>query len=92
MSKKRQVLNLAAEMTRVASGSIKYGSQDTMVKEACERALDLIDLTLEDSRWRKEFLQWRYLRDAVVSLYLGKADPVVAKLICHWLMGLSERA
>ncbi|MBU4481375.1 hypothetical protein KKH59_03620 [Patescibacteria group bacterium] len=90
LTQKQQLLNLAAELARISLSMNRYGSQDRLVKESLERAFDLVDLILQDPRWKKQSLEWRYFRDGLSLLYLGKADALIAKFFYTWLINFSE--
>ena len=90
MPQKQQLLNVAAELARVSVGIARYGHRDQITRGAYERAFDLIDLTLEDSRWESQSLQWRYLRDVLASLYQGGGDRAVLNFLYNWLVKTSE--
>ncbi|MBI4359227.1 MAG: hypothetical protein HY577_01390 [Candidatus Nealsonbacteria bacterium] len=90
MTQKEQLLNLAAELARVSAAINRYGAEDRMAKQAGERALDLIDLILDDARWQEQSLNWRYLRDVVAASYLGRVDSVVTNFFSNWLITRSD--
>jgi len=90
MPKKQQILNLAAEVARVSAAINRYGARDLIAKQACERALDLIDLILEDARWREQSLRWRYFRDVIAASYLGRVDSAATNFLSDWLIKTSE--
>lgn len=90
MPLKQQLLNLAAELARLSSAINRYGNNDPLAREAGERALDLIDLILEDPRRQNQSLRWRYLRDFIAASYLGRVDPVATRFFSDWLVKTSE--
>jgi hypothetical protein len=88
-SKKRQILNIAAELCRIQQGELYQNVGPGDIKNAYERALELIDLTLQDPKWQG-FHQLYELRDCIATLYLGKTNPVIVKFFYTWLMNLSK--
>ncbi|MFA7385344.1 MAG: hypothetical protein WCZ99_00115 [Candidatus Paceibacterota bacterium] len=74
-SKETQILNIASEFSRAKNWLIK---QDTPEVINClERALELVDITINDKKWRnglKELLRWRGLL-AIFYLKKDKSLP-----------------
>ncbi len=67
-SKKEQIGAVAAEILRAQIWQKK--DKDKFIS-ALERALELIDLTIEDKRWKQEYLMIFWLRDEIAKFYLG---------------------
>lgn len=89
-SKKQQILNIASEICRIYQKELRENKRSEQTKAAYERALELIDLTLCDPKWRgcKELYQ---LRDSIAALYIGKTHPAIGKFFYTWLINLSEQ-
>ncbi len=64
-----QMLNIGAEVNRVIHWKEKEdkANQD----KAIERALELIDLTINDKRWRFRLLEILRLREVFCDLFIG---------------------
>ena len=68
LPKRIQLLSIMAELERARVWESDRGAQFT---GALGRALDLIDLTLADLRWKEETLQLLTLRDEIAGRYAG---------------------
>jgi hypothetical protein len=67
-----QLGHIGAELTRAA-----LAAPDTDLRRALlERAFELIDLSLDDPRWRPTVLQLLTLRSLVAEAYLGDAPAL----------------
>lgn len=88
-SKKDQLLNIAAEVSRFYHQQLQENGLNDKAKMAAERGFELIDLTLRDPKWRGGHELYQ-LRDALAALYVGKADPAIAKFFYTWLINFSE--
>lgn len=89
LSKKEQALNIATELRHIYKGELYQNVAPTDIKKFYERALELIDLTLQDPKWRG-YHQLYKLRDALASLYLGEPQPVIVSFFYNWLINLSQ--
>lgn len=87
--KKAQLLNIAAELSRIYHGEIFGRQEEKNLRQTYERALELIDLTVQDPKW-KGFKDLYQLREAISALYLKKSDPVIVRFFYNWLLKLSE--
>lgn len=67
-SKSEQLLFIASEFDRAR---IWQREDKEKFLLALERALELIDLSLADSKWRKDVIQLFTLRDEVAKFYAG---------------------
>ena len=78
LTKREQLLAIAAEFTRAKVW------QDNKDKEkfimALERALEMIDLSLEDTKWRDSLLALLRLRDEVAGFYAFKRTDDISLL------------
>jgi len=90
MPKKQQLLNLSAELARVSSAFGKYGNEDQITKEGYERAIEMVDLMLEDKRWREMAMNLRFFRDSLASLYLNKVNPEVVNFFSRFFIDISQ--
>lgn len=88
-SKKKQILNIAAEFCRIYQAELYKNVSPENIKHSYERALELIDLTLQDPKWHgcSELYQ---LRDSLAALYIGKTDPAIVKFFYTWLLNFSQ--
>lgn len=66
-----QLRNIAAEIER-ARVSDEGGDAD-LFRSALERALELVDLSLADPRWRHDALKLFVLRNEVARRYAGES-------------------
>ncbi len=69
-SKSQQLLMLGSEIVRAKVWQNQPSDKDKFLS-AIERALELIDLTLNDRRWQENFFNLLYLRDELVKFFLG---------------------
>ncbi len=67
-SKRDQLAHIASEIMRAS-----LASNENDCKAVLERAIDLIDLSLSDSKWRDDSLMILYLRDRLANVYIGKS-------------------
>ena len=73
-----QLKHIAAELSRATSASLHDDNE--WASGAYERAITMIDASLEDPQWRDKGLLYR-LRDAVAALYIGRVDPAISRFI-----------
>ena len=67
-----QMANIGSEISRSIHW---YGENDKEEKEkSVERALELIDLTISDKRWKGRLREIFRLREVVCDLFLGNND------------------
>lgn len=84
-----QLRNIAAELARATNAELHHQST-AWITEAMERALAMIDASIEDSQWsEKKFLH--QLRDAIASLYAHPADPAISRFITNELLAKSMK-
>lgn len=82
-----QLKHIATELSRATQASL-HGNND-FEKSAYERAISLIDATIEDLRWQDRGMLYR-LRDAVAALYAKKIDPAISNFIFLQIMERAE--
>jgi len=82
-----QLKHIAAELSRATQASLR-GNND-LEKSAYERAISLIDASIEDSQWQDKSMLYR-LRDAVAALYAEKTNPAVGNFIFFKVMEDAE--
>ena len=82
-SKDAQLKNIAAELSRATQASLC--GEEKWVSGAYERAISMIDASLEDPQWAEKDLLYQ-LRDAVAALYAGKPDPAISRFMYLQLM------
>jgi len=88
-SKKEQILDIAAEFRRIYKGELYRNVAPKDIKKYYERALELIDLTLHDPKWRGHHELYQ-LRDSLAALYLGEPQPAIVNFFYSWLINLSQ--
>lgn len=79
-SRDTQLKNVAAELLRATKASLGVKENEAQKNGAYERALSLIDASIDDPKWQNKELLYQ-LRDAVAALYVGKADPAISRFI-----------
>lgn len=77
-SKDTQLKHIAAELSRATQASLR-GNSD-WVAGAYERAISMIDASLDDPRWKDKKLLYQ-LRDAIAALYAGQPDAAISNFI-----------
>ncbi len=80
-NKHQQLLIIAAEFTRAKNWQHK--DQEKFLS-ALERALQLIDLALYDSKWRRDFYMLLRLREEVARFYAFKRTDNIS-ILCDIL-------
>jgi len=88
-SKDAQLKNIAAEISRATHASLR--GEEELVNGAYERAISMIDASLEDPRWADKSLFYE-LRDAIAALYARKVDPAISNFIYSQLLLTSSTA
>lgn len=83
-SKDMQLQHIAAELSRATEASLR-GDKD-WASGAYERAISMIDASLDDPRWQDKELLYQ-LRDAIAALYIGKLDPAINRFIYSQIAG-----
>jgi hypothetical protein len=75
LSKDKQILNICSELIRAKNWLLK--NKNDYMKNSLDRALELIDLTSADRKWRrgslKELLR---LREALSEFYIENSNDV----------------
>jgi len=66
-SRGQQILMIANEINRAKNSLIKNHSEDAL--SCYERALDLIDITLQDSKWKNKLKELLRCREFIGILY-----------------------
>ncbi len=77
LPKRIQLLSIMAELERARTWEQERGAQFT---GALERALDLLDLTFGDPRWKNETLQLLMLRDEIAKRYANLTNESTLSL------------
>lgn len=77
-SKETQLRHIAAEISRATQAALHENEE--WVKGAYERAISMIDASLDDPQWVDKSLLYQ-LRDALAALYVGKIDPAISRFI-----------
>src|SRR3989338_8200715 len=88
LPKRTQLLNIAAEISRLKSWQ---DTKDTeKVKECAERAMELLDLTLQDKRWEDKLGELLRVREALGYFYHYPSAPIISKIFYDWLVQFAE--
>lgn len=66
----QQLANIGSEVHRVSQWHAK--GEEKNKQQAADRTLELIDLTLADSRWKKRLKEITRLREVFCDIFLGK--------------------
>jgi hypothetical protein len=84
-SKEAQILNTAAEFSRAKSWLIKNDKQ--IVKNCLQRALELIDLSIRDVKWKSGLKELLRFRDLLADFYIkeNKDKQYFYNLYRTWL-------
>ncbi len=69
MSLIEQMANIGSEVDRIASWKKK--SNEEYATKALHRSLDLLDLTIADSRWKDRLKEILRVREFLCDLYVG---------------------
>ena len=69
-SKEKQILNIAAEFSRAKNWLAK--SDNSEVLNCLNRAFELIDLTINDLKWKNGLKELLRFRQVLAEFYLGK--------------------
>lgn len=73
-----QLLNITAELVRAETAE-RDGARDH-VRTAIENALALVDLTVNDPKWRSDLPQLLGFREEVARQYVGQGTMPLATL------------
>ena len=85
----QQVLTIANELNRARNCLDRNYPGDA---EKCyERAMELTDLTVEDSRWRSKLKELLRFREVLSELYIAK-DPHLNALCLRGLLSFNAEA
>jgi len=88
-SKGQQILMIANEINRVKNILLKNNSDD--INSSYERALDLIDITVQDSKWGNNLKELLRCREFIGMLYCER-DPYLNNLLLNNLILLNPEA
>lgn len=77
LSRREQILSIGAEFERAR---VWQGKDETLFKGALERALGLVDLTLQAPLGKTELLQMLALRNEIARFYVGDRVESIAAL------------
>ncbi len=88
LSKKDQILNIAAELSRATHWLEKDDFESA--KDCYERAFELVDLTLDDNRWKGNRRELARFREVLASFYIRKTPPSICRFFDNWLIGFSQ--
>lgn len=88
-SKGQQILMIANEINRAKNILSKNNSDD--IKSSYERALDLIDITVQDSKWENNLKELLRCREFIGMLY-NERDSYLNNLLLNNLILLSPEA
>lgn len=74
-SKRDQLGHIGAELYRAAEAQVNDAG---LVGQMLERAIDFIDLTLEDEKWRENPLPLLKLRGKISQAYVGQIADIAS--------------
>ena len=77
LTKREQLLNIGAELMRA---KVWQGKNQEKFLSAIERALQLIDLSLSDERWKNNLLMILRLREELAKFYTSKRTDDISIL------------
>jgi hypothetical protein len=69
LSKRDQLGHIASEIRRAIETK---GSDKNIYSQILERALELVDLSLDDQKWRDNPLPLLILRNEIAKVYIGE--------------------
>jgi hypothetical protein len=87
-SKNIQLQHIATELSRATQASLRHEKE--WKDGAYERAISMIDASLEDPQWQDRGLLYS-MRDTVSALYIGKLDPAISNFVSTQIFEKSER-
>ena len=85
---KNQIMNIGAEISRVQTWQNLEDKEK--VKECVERALELLDLTLRDKRWKNKLGELLRIREALCYFYAYESAPIISKIFLDWLFQFAQ--
>jgi hypothetical protein len=88
-SKGQQILMIANEINRVKNILLKNNSDN--INSSYERALDLIDITVQDQKWASNLKELLRCREFIGMLYCER-NPYLNDLLLHNLILLNTEA
>lgn len=90
--KSTQILNIASEFSRAKNWLKKKDDQE--VKNCLNRALELMDLSVEDKKWRASLKELLRFRELLAEFYIqkDKDEDYFKKLFRVWLNFSEETA
>jgi hypothetical protein len=88
LPKQAQIMNIGAEVSRAQNWqNLKEGAK---VKECMERALELLDLTLEDKRWEEKLGDLLRIREGLAAFYVSDSAPIIYQVYLDWLTQFAQ--
>lgn len=88
LSKRDQILNIAAELSRAANWLEENSFKNT--RDCYERAFQLVDLTLDGDKWKDRRRELAHFREVLGSLYIRKTSPLICQFFYNWLINFSQ--
>jgi hypothetical protein len=90
-SKGQQILMIANELNRAGNWIEKH--QNFEVNQCYERAFELIDLTVEDTKWKNGLKELLRFREVLATLYIQEnKDDAMNKKVYDVLLTLSSES
>ena len=85
-SKEEQILNIAAELSRTKNWLAKNDKQEVL--NCLNRVFELIDLTIQDTRWKRALNHLLRFREVLAQFYLkqNKSSQEFIKIFRTLLM------
>lgn len=88
LPKQAQIMNIGAEVSRAQNW--QNLKETTKVKECMERALELLDLTLEDKRWQDKLGDLLRVREGLTAFYAYDSAPIMYLFYLDWLTQFAQ--
>ena len=86
-----QLKNIASEFAHAPSAGLRAVDHGHVLwqEQAYERALALIDASLDDPKWQDQTLLYE-LRDAVAALFAEHSNPALCRLVMSYVLDRAE--
>lgn len=81
--KQVQIMNIGAEISRAQSWQDINKKEKT--QECLERAMELLDLTIQDKRWQDQLGDLLRIREALGYFYASDSAAIIYKVFLDWL-------
>ena len=88
VAKQAQIMNIGAEISRAQNWQNLQDQEK--VRECIERALELLDLTIQDQRWEDKLGDLMRIREALCYFYSFESAPIITKIFLDWLTQFAQ--